>query len=427
MGGKESFSKPFLSALPWISSERNAAHRGDPYALHAQQLLSGSGFYVSSEGGNTGFSGIAAWGRVSTGGFDTEIDNIKMDGRATTGLLGVDASWNRLTAGVLVSRSQGRGSYSFNRESDTKNEIESTLTGFYPSAWLRLNPSVSLWGLVGIGFGDLTLLRKGESPVETDLDMQMGAIGVKGRLFGSSGLASGAALAVKSDAMWVRTKSATTDQLEGIQGKVTRIRLLLEGSRSFEAGEGAIFTPTGEVGLRHDGGDAETGTGLEVGAGGRLIFGPLTVEGKIRTLVVHEDQGYREWGASGAIRYRPVASEQGFKMSISPTWGNTASASNRLWTARDASMLSNARNYTDRAGGRLDAELGYGMDLLGSGDLFTPFATLSLEENGFRSVRTGAMWKVAPGATLSLEGTRFDTRGEDVPVDAMLIRATLRF
>ena len=43
----------------------------------------------------------------------------------------------------------------------------------------------------------------------------------------------------------------------------SRVRLALEGSRAFETGGGAVLTPGVELGLRHDDGDAETGTGVE--------------------------------------------------------------------------------------------------------------------------------------------------------------------
>ena len=426
LGGRGSIGMSNPSSLPWISSERNTRHRGEPYALHAQQILSGSGFYVSSEETtDSKRPGFAAWGRVSTSGFEAELDNILMDGRTTTGLVGLDASWKRLTAGVLISQSYGKGSYALNRESvEDENEVESSLTGFYPSAWLKLNQRVSLWGLAGIGTGGLTLRQQGEAQVETDLDMRMGALGIRSRITGG-GFSSGLALAIKSDAMWVRTATEATTTLSEIQGDVTRIRLLLEGSHSFRMGEGATFTPSGEVGVRHDGGDAETGTGLEMGAGLRYAIGSLIVEGSVRTLVLHEDDGYREWGASGAIRYSPAASDRGLSLSVSPAWGNTTSASSRLWSARDASLLSHAGSF--EGAGRLEAELGYGMDLLGTGDVFTPFASLSLEEEGRRRIRTGAMWKVAQAAALSIEGTRIGTRYDDNPIDAILLRATFRF
>ena len=53
----------------------------------------------------------------------------------------------------------------------------------------------------------------------------------------------------------------------------------MQGERVFEAGNGATFTPSAEIGLRHDGGDAETGTGVEIGGGLRYIAGALTIEG----------------------------------------------------------------------------------------------------------------------------------------------------
>ena len=60
-----------------------------------------------------------------------------------------------------------------------------------------------------------------------------------------------------------------------------------------------------DLGLRHDGGDAETGTRVEVG--GRIRYtdagSGLTVEANARTLVAHEDSGNRIWraGARGSL------------------------------------------------------------------------------------------------------------------------------
>lgn len=49
-----------------------------------------------------------------------------------------------------------------------------------------------------------------------------------------------------------------------------RARILLEASGRGGAGEGGVFGSAVEVGVRHDGGDAETGTGF--GAGGGLEY-----------------------------------------------------------------------------------------------------------------------------------------------------------
>ena len=99
----------------------------------------------------------------------------------------------------------------------------------------------------------------------------MSAVGTRGELIGSRATA-GFALAFKADAMWV---GAASDLLVGAAGRlnaseagVTRLRTALEGSRGFTLGGGRLsLTPSVEVGLRRDGGDAETGAGMDVGGG----------------------------------------------------------------------------------------------------------------------------------------------------------------
>ena len=79
--------------------------------------------------------------------------------------------------------------------------------------------------------------------------------------------AGGFELAARSDLTLTRTWSEAAADLEAAEADTSRLRLILEGSRAFEVGAGGTLTPSLEVGLRHDGGDAETGTGVELGAG----------------------------------------------------------------------------------------------------------------------------------------------------------------
>ena len=80
--------------------------------LSGRELLLGSAFHLAREGDGTG-PGLAAWGRVTFGGFDGEeradAGSVRIDGEVTTGILGADAEWNRLLAGVAVSVSEGEG------------------------------------------------------------------------------------------------------------------------------------------------------------------------------------------------------------------------------------------------------------------------------------------------------------------------------
>ena len=418
--------RPFpVEQWDWNTSETEL----DPWLggreMTERELLLGSSFHLSSRERSDGGAKFAAWGRVAIDGFEADVDDVKVEGDVTTGLIGFDAEWDRMLAGLLLSQSTGEGSYALGGDFDgDRGTVESSLTGIYPYARLELSERVSAWGLVGVGQGELTLRQEGGTRIDTDLAMRMGAVGVRGAVLDGSG-PSGVGVSVKSDAMWVRTESDGVEGLESAEGDVTRLRLILEGERVFEAGEGATFTPTGQVGLRHDGGDAETGAGVELGAGIRYTAGALTIEGQVRTLVAHEESGYEEWGASGAFRVSPDGSGRGLSFALAPSWGSAASGAEHLWSARDATAL--ARSSVLDAGGRLEAELGYGVGLARNVGVITPYAGLSLEAGENRTYRAGTRWRLSPEATFSLEGTRHGgTRGEG-SANGIIFRAAVQF
>ena len=322
----------------------------------------------------------------------------------------------------MLSQSSGEGSYRLDpQKGNDAGTVNSSLSGVYPYARLELNRQVSAWALAGAGSGELTLQQEGDKAMPTDITMRMGAVGFKGQVLDGTG-ASGLTMNVKSDAMWVGTKSSDTSELAPTRGDVTRLRLILQGERIFESGNGATFTPSAEVGLRHDGGDAETGTGLEVGAGVSYAAGPLTVEGQVRMLVAHEESGYEEWGASGAIRMTPSSSGRGLTLSIAPEWGRTGSATEQLWSARDATALGTDRVFEGDA--RLAVDAGYGVGV-GHGVL-TPYAGLTLGDAGSRTVRTGTRWQLGPDIVVGLEATRQTSDAGEADNEARL-RAALRF
>ena len=190
---------------------------------------------------------------------------------------------------------------------------------------------------------------------------------------------------------------------------MSRLRLVLEGSRAFALEGDGTLTPAFEVGVRQDGGDAETGTGIEVG--GRLSYARpgVTVEGAVRGLVAHEEAGYEEWGASGAIRIDPGTSGRGLSFRLTPSWGHAGSAAERLWGLGDARGLTPDAEV--EAGQRLDAELGYGVRA--PPGVVTPFAGLGLAEGGARWLRLGARWTLGPATSLNLEGTLLEAANDD--------------
>ena len=404
---------------------------GEGKVLTARELLLGSSFHVALAGDGGGPS-FAAWGRVASGGFDADVNEVRMDGKVTTGLLGADVSRKRWLAGAALSYSQGEGSFALASgmaSTRKRGEVESTLTSAYPYARVRLGEGLWAWGLAGYGTGELTLTEDGGAPMETDLRMRMGALGARGTVL-SAAETGGFELVVKSDAFWVRMESdavetVETGRLAASAASARRLRLVLDASRGFEAGEGATLTPSLEVGVRHDGGDAETGTGLEVGAGVRYAGAGVTVEGSVRGLVAHQESGYEEWGASGSVRIAPGASGRGLSLTVAPAWGNASSASARLWSAGDATGLVRDRDF--EAEGRLDAELGYGLGGFGGRGVVTPYAGLKLAAAGERTVRAGLRWTVGADITLGLEGTRRAPAGEAAPEHGIAFRASLRW
>ena len=193
---------------------------------------------------------------------------------------------------------------------------------------------------------------------------------------------------------------------------------------SWRIGADGRRSRTGVAVLRHDGGDAETGTGVEAGAGLRYSAGALTVEGRVRTLVAHEATGYQEWGASGAIRVTPSASGRGLTLSIAPQWGRTASATGQLWSMRDATELE--RDSEFEATGQLAMDAGYGFGLGARRGVLTPYAGMTLGDGDSRTVRSGARWQLNPDAVFGLEATR-QSSGAEGPANEVRLRAALRF
>ncbi len=407
--------------------------------LSGRELLLGSAFHLAGEGDGGG-PGLAAWGRVTLGGFDGEEraddGRLRIDGEVVTGILGADAEWNRLLAGVAVSVSEGEGT--FNQPGVDSGTIESTMTAVSPYARFMVNDRLSVWGLAGWGTGDMTIVQAAndrgqpERVTRTDIEMRLAAIGGRGALL-QAAETGGIDLGLKADAFYVETEAEPVSNEGGTTAVASRVRLALEGSRAFEMGGGTL-TPGLELGLRHDGGDAETGTGVELG--GRVTYTDpetgLSVEARVRTLVAHEDSDYREWGASGAVRLAPGERGRGLSFSLAPTWGAASSGMERLWSARDARGLAPGHEF--EAGQRLEGELGYGLGLFGDRFTGTPNVGFGFSDTA-RDWRIG--WRLTsavrgdPGFEVNLDATRRESANDNGPASGaehgVMLRGAIRW
>ena len=406
---------------------------GTVRSLTGRELLLGSSFHLAAGGGEAGGPGYAAWGRVAVGGFDAEAPaekgTVRLDGEVTTGILGADAQWERWLAGVALSVSEGEGS--FDQPGVDTGTVESSLTSVNPYVRYEASDRLSVWGLFGYGTGDMTLTQAANDNrdrivTRTDISMRLGAAGARGVLL-KAGEDGGIDLALRGDAFLVQMDWEKVSNETDTGADASRLRLVLEAGRPFLLGEGAVLTPALELGLRHDGGDAETGTGVEVGGSIRYTDAGsgLTVEANARKLIAHEDSGYEEWGASGSVRLDPGASGRGLLLTLAPVWGTPSSGVERLWSARDAAGL--VRDEDFEATRRLEGEVGYGFGAFGERGVITPYAGLGLAEAGDRTWRAGARWSLAPHLAMSLDGARREPANDDAPEHGAQFRLTLRW
>ena len=385
---EEAEAKARLEGLSaWLAGETEGREsRAGSRAVAPRELFTGSSFALTTKADGLGGGLVSLWGRGALTRFDGREDDLALDGEVIGALLGADWTRERWTTGLMLSHARGEGGY---RGADS-GEVSSTVTGLYPYGRYALSERVTVWGAAGYGAGTLTLTPEDGESYETDMDLMMAAAGLRGTVV-EAPAEGGPELAVKTDALGVRTSSEAVrgsggGNLAAAQGDVTRLRLGLEGTwRGLAIGTGTL-EPRLEVGVRHDGGDAETGFGLDLG-GGLAWSDPGTgirAEMSGRGLLTHESAGFRERGIAGSFGWDPApGSDRGPRLTLTQTMGVSASGGADALLGRRTLAGLAANDDGDELGRRrLEVRLGYGFGAFG--DRFT-----SRPEAGFGMSDTG--------------------------------------
>ena len=379
-----------------------------PRTVSFGELLLGSSFHMASAGGVDGSrSGRwSLWGRGARSSFSGREDALTLEGDVTTGFVGADYESGALLMGVALAWSAGEGSWS---KGDARGEAESKLMSAHPYVRYALGGGLSVWGVLGLGEGELTLEPGGGESMETDMSMTMAALGASGPIRDW--------LTLKTDVLVVETESDAAAGLASAEAGTRRLRLLLEASREVELA-GGVLTPSVELGLRLDSGDAETGSGVEVGGGLRFSgAGRLDLEVRARGLIAHEEKDYEEWGMSASVVLSPGEGGRGLSLRAGSAWGADSGSAERLWAQRAAS------GGTFAPGARLDAEAGYGFDAWRG--VLTPYAGASLSESG-DIWRAGARWRLGPAFEMNLEATLRESERNE-PGSGIMLRGSRRW
>ena len=403
--------------------------------------LAGSSFSLTMETRTR--ETVSLWGRGAVTRFDGREGKLSLDGEVSSAMVGAD--WARgpesgsgadaWTAGLIVSHSVGEGGYAGNSE----GRVETAFTGLWPWGRLALSERVEVWGAAGYGTGELSVTPKkpgsdeDDATIRTDLDLWMASAGLRGVLV--DGGPNGLTLTGKTDALIVQTASDAARGSDGgnlaaARTEVTRLRLGLEGARPFGLGSGGVLTPSVEIGMRHDDGDAETGFGVDMGGGiaWTLPKHGLQLDLRGRGLLTHEAKGFRELGVSGSLAWDPtISSEQGPKLTLTRTVGGAASGGADALLARGtlAGLAAQPGSGSGDHGGpgnrRLEARFGYGFPAGGGRFASVPEIGLGLSGTGREYILGWRLVGEEPvgsgGFRLSTEVRRIETAGGSGPAE----------
>ena len=402
--------------------------------LSLSEALRGSSFTATSapdaSGGN-----LALWGRAAHSSFDGREGTFSLDGETTTAMLGADYARGDWLFGMTLTQSEGDGAYQDAdvaprpegqdcpgvdehvcddavREGD--GDVEASLTAAVPYAALEASDRLRVWGALGVGAGDVTLEPAMGGMLSSDITWTMAAVGTRGDLLGSTGEDEGLSLALVSDALWARTRSDRTNELAASDSDVTRLRLGLEGRWAHPLEGGGRFTPKLEAGMRHDGGDAETGFGVELG-GGLAWSHPssgldLDIEG--RTLIAHDSDDLKDRGFAATLGLDPnPESERGLSFSLgSSVGGQTSGGLDALFTPQTLDKRSGSASER-----RWTAEASWGFSAFGGRYTASPHAGVGLSQGG-RDYTVGyrvVPAREAPALELTFGLTATRSVGED--------------
>ena len=404
------------------------------HAMTVREALLGSSFTLTGETDASGGS-MAFWGRAAQSRFDGREGTFSLDGEVTTGMLGADYARDEWLVGLALAQSTGEGGY---RDTGAGSQscpdamdaaaralcagavragagtVEASLAVALPYASLQASERLELWGALGYGAGEVTLKTALGGRYKADTDWRMAAAGLRGALLTPPAEGSGPALALTSDALWARTASEKTRHLAASRSDATRLRLGLEGSwrMALDGGapgaeSGASLTPKLEVGARHDGGDAETGFGIELGGGIAWVdpaFG-LTLDLSGRTLLAHEDGDLEDRGYAAALGFDPrPASERGPSLSLRQELGARATGGlDALFAPAPLDERTGAE-----ATGRWSLEAAYGFRAFGGRYTGSPHVGLGLSAAA-RDYSLGGRWTPeanAPDLAFGVKATR---------------------
>ena len=411
---------PGSSLVSLLGTHGEAFANGE---TNLEQVLGGADFQVplraSQEETSRRFKLNTLWGCGDYRALsDRSDDALDWEGNLFSLHLGVDAQvLPNLVTGLALSRSQARFDYQDHSAAlSVAGQHRTDMTSLSPYARWTLSQGMSLWAMAGLGWGSVEIddaLATGSS----DAGLTLAALGLDNALLTRLHGRGETSLRLKAEGSLGRLSVDGSETLGALAVEVQRLRLALEGSRTWNLSSGRAWTTALEVGLRHDGGDGATGSGVEVGGGvnyhdARL---GLTLALSGRTLVAH-GADYDEWGVGGVIRYDPGTQGVGLSASLQPVLGQAQSGVAQLWEQ----TLADPSSALASDAARVEAELGYGLAALGGRGLVRPYTQVSMAGEGSRHYRMGSRLELGDTLRVGVEVGRREASGSETDHGVML-------
>ncbi len=338
----------------WMQNSRSVAEASRAVTL--SELLSDSSMSWTT---TTDGSIASLWAQGALSEFNGQSGETTLNGEVLTTLIGMDQTHTHGQRGLVLSYSQAEGQY----QTKNQGEIESEQTLLTPWMSRQVNDRMTLWGALGYGTGDLTLQRSEREDLTTDTHTAFVAIGSDSVLQEETDRT----LSIVTDALWLRTRSDEVAQgmdLGVTSAHVSTMRAGMEGRwrptlARFARFRGHHLELQAQSALRHDGGDAESGFGVEVG-GGVQWTNPrqgLNLQINGRSLITHHDSDIKDRGLSLSMGFNPSPINQGFTFTLKQDWGTVSSGRERLLTAESLEQTESATEQ------RFKAQAGYGFTI----------------------------------------------------------------
>lgn len=340
---------------------------------------------------------LSLWGGGSVTRFQGSEGGVTLEGKASTAAAGMETGTGFGNIGVQVTRSTGEGAYD---STDGQGAITSYLTGLYPYFHVVRPERFMTWGVAGYGRGKIRIEPQRGPASESEISMAMAALGTRGEM----GTIDGLTLAIETDGLIVQTRSKSSEGLDATDGQATRLRIGLAGTQVIRISETATVAPSFRLGFRRDGGDAETGTGIDVQGGIAVQETRSGISAEIggRAHVARGEERLRSWSLSGSLQLDPdPASEQGLEFSLTSFRGTTFSG---IGTGLDhiSGVDGSAGDWLGSPESSIEAEMGYGMPFADGTVMARPSLGIAWE-GAAQTLRTGLAIRLEQSRNVSLE------------------------